>query len=124
MRSSATQTALGALMNTSESLGAILLVEDELLVRDEIAGVLRIAGWDVLEVNSGERAVALLRSGQHIDVIFTDIQLAGALNGWDVAEHGRATQAAMPVIYTSGNSVDRSRKHPRQPVLREALRCF
>ena len=95
-------------MNTSESLGVILLVEDEWLVRDEIAGVLRLAGWDVLEVNSGERAVALLRSGQHIDVVFTDIQLAGALSGWDVAMEGRASQSAMPVIYTSGNSADRS----------------
>jgi len=97
-------------MNTSQNLGVILLVEDEWLVREEIAGALRIAGWDVFEANSGERAVALLHSGQHIDVILTDIQLAGALSGWDVAEQGRESQAAMPVIYTSGNSADRSRR--------------
>ena len=62
-------------MNTSQNLGAILLVEDEWLVRDEIAERATPAGWDVLEVSSGERAVALLKSGQQIDVIFTDIQL-------------------------------------------------
>jgi CheY-like chemotaxis protein len=45
-----------------------------------------------------------------IDVVFTDIQLAGSLSGWDVAEEGRTAQAVMPVIYTSGNPVDRSRR--------------
>jgi hypothetical protein len=42
--------------------------------------------------------------------VVTDIQLAGVLNGRDVAEQCRAVRADMPIIYTSGNSVDRSRK--------------
>jgi CheY-like chemotaxis protein len=88
----------------------VLIVEDEALVREIIASGLRDAGWQVLEASSGESAILLLKSGQEIDVIFTDIQLAGALSGWDVAEQGRVSQAAMPVIYTSGNSVDRSRR--------------
>jgi CheY-like chemotaxis protein len=97
-------------IKASQSLGVILLVEDEWLVRGEIAEALRGAGWEVLEAGSGERAVALLQSGQHIDVIVTDIQLAGALSGWDVAEQGRELQAAMPVIYAPGNAADRSRR--------------
>jgi CheY-like chemotaxis protein len=88
----------------------VLIVEDEALVRANIAHELRDAGCEVLEASSGESAIVFLRSGQQIDVIFTDIQLAGALSGWDVAEQGRVFQAAMPVIYTSGNSVDRSRR--------------
>jgi CheY-like chemotaxis protein len=97
-------------MNTSQTFGVVLLVEDEWLVRDTAAKALRGAGWEVLEASSGERALVLLQSGQQIDIVFTDIQLAGALSGWDVAERGRESQAAMPVIYTSGNSVDRSRR--------------
>jgi len=97
-------------MNASRTFGVILLVEDDALVRVQIADALRDAGWNVLEAGSGERAVVLLQSGQQIDVVFTDIQLAGSLSGWDVAEQGRTAQAAMPVIYTSGNSVDRSRR--------------
>ena len=33
----------------------------------------------------------------------------GALSGWDVAEQFRAVRLGMPIIYTSGNLVDRSR---------------
>jgi DNA-binding response OmpR family regulator len=97
-------------MNASQTFGVVLLVEDEWLLREELAGALRTAGWDVLEASSGERAVGLRRSGRHIDVILTDIQLGGALSGWDVAEQGRASRVAMQVIYASGNSVDRSRR--------------
>jgi two-component system, chemotaxis family, chemotaxis protein CheY len=63
----------------------------------------------MVTASSGEHAVDLLQSGQMVHVVFTDIQLAGVLSGWDVAEAGRASQAELPVIYTSGNLSDRSR---------------
>src|SRR5690349_17485997 len=97
-------------MHASQNLGVLLLVEDEALVRVEIARALRDAGWDVIETGSGKHAVVFLQSGQQIDVIFTDIQLQGDLTGWDVAEAGRASRAKMPVLYTSGNAVNRSRR--------------
>jgi CheY-like chemotaxis protein len=109
---SSTEAAAPNSMNANQSLSVILLVEDDPLVRVQIADALRDAGWDVLEANSGERAVLLLQSGQQIDVVFTDIQLSGSLSGWDVAEEGRSVQSAMPVIYASGNSADHSRSVP------------
>jgi CheY-like chemotaxis protein len=97
-------------MASTLSLGVVLVVEDEGLVRYQIAEALRDVGWVVIEASSAEHAIRVLKSAQQIDVVFTDIQLAGALSGWDVAEHGRSVQAALPVIYASGNSVDRSRR--------------
>jgi CheY-like chemotaxis protein len=87
-----------------------LVVEDEWIVREVIADALRSAGWHVLEASSAEDAVALLRAGNRIDLLFTDIQLAGSLCGWDVAEQFRAAQADLPIIYASGNAPDRSRR--------------
>ena len=87
----------------------ILVVEDEWLVRAVIAHELRSAGWKVLEANTAEHAIAYVLAKRRIDLMFTDIQLAGQLSGWDLAEHFRAYQADLPVIYTSGNSADRSR---------------
>jgi CheY-like chemotaxis protein len=87
-----------------------LVVEDEWLVRDVITAALRSAGWEVLETGTGEDAIALMRAGHCIDLVFTDIQLAGVLGGWDVAEQCRAVQSDLPIIYASGNSVDRSRR--------------
>ena len=57
-----------------------------------------------------EEAIKCLPRGDRVDIVVTDIQLAGVLNGRDVAEQCRAVRADMPTIYTSGNSVDRSRK--------------
>ncbi len=80
----------------------VLVVEDEWLVRDMIADHLRCAQWRTLEAHTGEIAVALLDSGEHVDVVFTDIQLGGALTGWDVGARFRAAFPRISVIYTSG----------------------
>jgi CheY-like chemotaxis protein len=94
----------------SGTLRVILVVEDELVVRSLVALELRSSGWDVLETSTAEGAIEHLRLGHRIDVVFTDIRLAGPLSGWDVAEQFRAVRADLPVIYTSGNSFDRSRR--------------
>ena len=62
-----------------------LVVEDEWLLRDDIATELKSEGWHVVEAANGEVAFDLFDM-QTIDVLFTDIQLGGWLNGWDVAE--------------------------------------
>jgi CheY-like chemotaxis protein len=96
-------------MRAANASGLVLVVEDEWLVRDVIVTALKDAGWNVLEASTGESAIGLIEDNPHIDVLFTDIQLAGQLSGWDVAEAFRAAKPEMPVIYTSGNTIDRSR---------------
>ena len=88
----------------------VLVVEDEWAVRSLIAFELQSAGWDVLQATTAEEAIRCLQRGDRVDIVFTDIQLAGFLSGWDVAEHFRAVRADMPIIYTSGNSLDRARR--------------
>jgi CheY-like chemotaxis protein len=88
----------------------VLVVEDEWAVRYLIALQLLEGGWDVLQATTAEDAIECLQRGDRVDIVFTDIQLTGVLNGWDVAEQFRAVRADMPIIYTSANSVDRSRR--------------
>jgi CheY-like chemotaxis protein len=88
----------------------VLIVEDEWIVREMIAEALRSEGWRVFEASTAEEAIALAQAGHRIDLVFTDIQLAGHMSGWDVAEQIRAVQAGVPIIYASGNSPDRSRR--------------
>ena len=90
----------------------VLVVEDDWLVRDFLVSHLQDAGWRVLEADSAEQAIAMLKAGQHIDIVITDIQLKGALTGWDVADAFRAAQPTMPVIYASGNAPEPSRLVP------------
>lgn len=96
-------------MNTEANGRVILVVEDEWLVRVEIASALRDAGWQVFEAGSGEAAIALAESCDNLGVVFTDIQLHGYQNGWDVAEAVRVAHPVAGVIYASGNAPDRAR---------------
>jgi hypothetical protein len=67
----------GAAMNSHPQTPVVLLVEDEWMLRATITPEFLNAGWHVLETATGEGALALLRSGQRIDVLITDIHLAG-----------------------------------------------
>ena len=84
----------------------VLVVEDEFFVRCDIADCLRDAGYAVVETASGEEAIALCKSGMSIDIVFTDINLVGPASGWDVAECFRMIRPNVPVLYTSGKSID------------------
>jgi len=90
----------------------VLVVEDEFLVRCAIATLLRDAGYVVVESESGEEAIALCESDTPIDILFTDINLAGAATGWDVANAFRTARPNAPVLYTSGKAIDRGRCVP------------
>ena len=88
----------------------VLVVEDDWLIREDVVDELRRVGLTVLETATAEGALELLQAGQRIDVLITDIQLAGHLSGWDLAERLRATHPDVGVIYASGNSVERTRQ--------------
>jgi len=83
-----------------------LVVEDEWLVRMEMAEALGEAGWMVLEAGNGEAALLMLKADPPVDLVVTDIRLPGALSGWDVADAFRAANARIGVIYCSGNTCD------------------
>ena len=87
----------------------VLVVEDDWLLREDIVGDLRREGWKVLEAGTGAGAIVALRNSGAIDLLITDIRLADALTGWDVAEAFRASHPRSPVIYASGNPPNRGR---------------
>jgi two-component system, response regulator PdtaR len=87
----------------------VLVIEDEFFVRSNIVSCLQEAGYVVVEAATSEEAMALCHSDTSIDVVFTDINLGGSANGWDVAECFRAARPDVPVVYTSGRSLDPGR---------------
>lgn len=88
------------------SVPAVLVVEDDWLLRLAVVSEMRRVGWRVLEASTGEDAVAIPETSGQIDLVVTDIRLAGDMTGWDVARAFRARSADLPIIYVSGNSVD------------------
>ena len=87
-----------------------LVVEDEWLVRMEIAEALSAAGWTVLEAGTGEAALAMVDHDPAIALVVSDIRLPGPVTGWDVAEAFRAANAEVAVIYCSGNAREPERQ--------------
>lgn len=80
----------------------VLIVEDDIFIRSDLAAELSASGWSVLEANSGREALDLFENGIAIDFLVTDINLGHCITGWDVA---RAfwLRDRIPVVYMSAN---------------------
>jgi CheY-like chemotaxis protein len=93
-----------------------LVVEDEGLLRLELAEELTAGGWPVREAASGEDALRLIArmqaGGEMLGFLVTDIRLGGAVDGWHVAEACRQIWPGLPVIYVSANPITETRRVP------------
>ena len=81
----------------------VLIVEDEWLLRMELADELAAAGWQIREAATGEEALLMLEKEPVINFLVTDIRLGGKVDGWGVAERFRERRPDGPVIYVSAN---------------------
>ena len=81
-------------------LFAILLVDDEQLVRAATAEMLRELGHGVVEASSGAEALAKL-ADQRFDIVVTDYKMP-RMNGAKLAERARAVQPGLPVLLITG----------------------
>ncbi len=81
--------------------GIALLVDDEELVRASTAYMLADLGYRVIEASSGEEALQLLGTGQHVDLIVTDHLMPG-ISGTDLARRVRNARPGTAVLLVSG----------------------
>lgn len=83
----------------------ILLAEDEGLLLFDFEQALGEAGFGVLAVTSGRRALELLRTPDAaIQGLVTDIRFGESPDGWVVARLARELDPQIPVVYISGDS--------------------
>jgi CheY-like chemotaxis protein len=84
-------------------VNAILLVEDDLDIRIDLADLLRTEGYEVATASNGQEALDWLRGGNQASLILLDLMMP-VMNGWDF----RARQleepdlGAIPVVLLSG----------------------
>jgi CheY-like chemotaxis protein len=77
----------------------ILVVEDDVLVRMPIAHYLRDCGYKVVEAANADEAVTVLSHKETIiDLVFTDIEMPGALDGFGLAQWVREHRPGLDVI--------------------------
>jgi len=87
----------------------ILLVEDEIFLRMDVAASLRNAGFEVIEAARADAALEYVQSGEPVDLLLTDIRTPGDLDGLTLAERVLTRHPDMPVVIASGSSDVESR---------------
>jgi DNA-binding response OmpR family regulator len=83
-------------------LSTVLVLEPDILVRMIISDYLRDCGFKVVEGVTADDAVAVLESGQKIDIIFAEVQLSGSMDGFGLAQWVREKQPDIDMILTAG----------------------
>jgi PAS domain S-box-containing protein len=93
--------------NAAVAIGAfgdevILVCEDDEDVRAYSAEVLRELGYRVLEASDGAAALAVLKSHEAVDLLFTDVVLPGGLSGADLAKAASEIKPGLRTLFTTG----------------------
>lgn len=86
---------------------AILVVDDEAILRMNAQGVLEENGFEVLEARDAHEALHILEKRPDVRLVFTDIQMPGRLNGLDLL---REVHRLWPTCCSS------RRRHVRVPI--------
>ena len=82
----------------------ILIAEDEDVIRDFVVINLRRAGYDVTDVNSGEKALEVFESsGQDFDIALLDVMMPG-IDGFEVCKQIRARSGSIGIIMLSAKT--------------------
>jgi two-component system, response regulator PdtaR len=81
---------------------AVLVVEDEYLIRMDTTASLKTIGFIVFEAGNAAEAIRCLELHKEIRLIFTDINMPGSMDGLALARYVRGRWPPVKIIVTSG----------------------
>src|SRR6202040_1469891 len=81
---------------------AVLVVEDEMLLRMRAVDMVEDAGFAAVEAINADDALAILQSRSDIELLFTDIQMPGSMDGLKLAFAVHERWPAIKIILVSG----------------------
>ena len=80
----------------------VLIVEVEFLLRTNAVCVIAGAGSEVVEAANADEAIEVLEARQDINLVFTDIQMPGSMDGLKLARAVRGRWPPIKIVATSG----------------------
>jgi CheY-like chemotaxis protein len=86
----------------SSNARTILVAEDEVLVRAMVSEYLRDHGYEVVEAADAAEALAVFDAGVQVDIVFSDVQMPGSMDGAMLADVVRL-RYRIPVLLTTGD---------------------
>jgi two-component system chemotaxis sensor kinase CheA len=101
--------------NQEHSAPRILLVDDSPFFRNLLTPLLSVAGYEVIAVESPDRALALREQGHEFDLIISDIEMPG-MSGFDFAQAVRndGRWQMLPMIALSSHATEKDFERGRQ----------
>ena len=89
-------------LGDSSKRPAVLIVEDESLVRLGAVRSIEEAGFEVIEAANADEAIRILENRSDVRVVFTDIHMPGSMDGLKLAHAVRNRWPPIKIIVTSG----------------------
>jgi two-component sensor histidine kinase/CheY-like chemotaxis protein len=86
----------------STGVANVLVVEDEMVLRMRAVDIVEDAGFTSVEAVNADEAIAILESRSDIDLLFTDIQMPGSMDGLKLAHAVHDRWPAIKIILVSG----------------------
>src|ERR1700719_2793515 len=86
----------------SAALRAVLIVEDEMMLRMRAVDIVEDAGFIPVEAVNADQALAILESRSDIELLFTDIQMPGSMDGLMLARAVHERWPSIKIILVSG----------------------
>lgn len=98
-------------MADRNTAATVLVVEDQVLIRNSAVQIVEDQGYLALQAGSGDEAMSVLRAHPEIDVLFTDVVMAGSLDGLGLAANTHTSYPKIAIVVTSGTA-DRTSQLP------------
>lgn len=80
----------------------VLVVEDEMVLRMRAVDIVQDAGFTAVEAVNGDQALAILEARSDIDLLFSDIQMPGGIDGLMLAHAVHVRWPSIKIILVSG----------------------
>jgi two-component system, response regulator PdtaR len=90
-------------MNNGKAV--VLIVEDEMLIRMGAVDLVLSAGYEALEARDADEAIRILEARHDIDLVFTDVQMPGTMDGIKLANFIRGRWPPVKLLVASGNAI-------------------
>ncbi|MRG56769.1 response regulator [Phyllobacterium sp. SYP-B3895] len=83
----------------------VLVVEDSAIIRMGAVDLVLSAGYEALEAGDAEEAIRVLESRDDIDLVFTDVQMPGTMDGIKLSHYIRDRWPPVKLIIASGAAI-------------------
>lgn len=89
----------------SDLKAAVLVVEDEPLIRFAAMDLVESAGYEAIEATNADQAIRILEARSDIRVVFTDVDMPGTMDGLKLAHFIRDRWPPILIVVASGKKI-------------------